>query len=168
MKPKTQGNRGWVTDQLILIGQYEAQMSHIDEKLNDIWTDFENHGDNEALMEKRTQELAVLYEIQKDLYTARKEAEQQIFDVFPEADKTYWCLIKHAATSFVIAEENFHARGCDSQSESVMLKAASNLAKTTGLALRFEPYGCLRCLGEQIRLTLEKDEKDESPASMTQ
>lgn len=151
MKPKTQGNRGWVTDQLILIGQYEAQMSHIDEKLNDIWTDFENHGDDQALMERRTKELAVLYEIQRDLYVARKEAEQQIFNEFPDADKTYWCLVKHAATAFVIAEENFHARDCNAEGESAMLKAASNLGKTTGLALGFEPYGCLRCLDEALK-----------------
>lgn len=155
------GARGWILDQLILVGHYEAQLSHIDEKLNDLWNKLEGEVENMEEMQKTTDAISALYEISRDVYAARKEAEQQIFDAVPDADKTYWCQIKHCATAFVIAEENFHARGCDSESEKVMLKAASNLGKVVSLAFGFEPYGCLRCLDEALKG--EKNE-DETPA----
>lgn len=143
--------RGWVLDQLIMIGHYEAQLSHIDEKLNDLWEAVNNETDDINKMQKMTDTISTLYEIGRGVYDARKEAEQQVFEAFPEADKTFWCMAKHAATAFVLASENLHARGFDADAEKVMLQAAENLGKVTGLALGFEPYGCLRCLDEAIK-----------------
>lgn len=143
--------RGWVLDQLILIGHYEAQLSHIDEKLNDLWDAVNTETEDMEKMQKMTNTISTLYEIGRGVYASRKEAETQVFEAFPDADKTFWCMAKHAATAFVIAEENFHARNFDSDSERVMLGAAENLGKVVGLALGFEPYGCLRCLDEAIK-----------------
>lgn len=147
---KAQG-RGWVLDQLILIGHYEAQLSHIDEKLNDLWEMVNSETEDMKKREKGVETISTLYEIGRGVYAARKEAEEQVFAAFPEAEKTFWCMVKHAATAFVLAEENFHARGFDADSERVMLEAAENLGKVAGLALGFEPYGCLRCLDEAIK-----------------
>ena len=148
---KDNGNRGWVLDQLIMIGQYEAQLSHIDEKLNDLWEALSNETDNVDEMQRLTNVLSGLYEIGRGIYDARKQAEDQVFAEFPEADKTFWCLVKHAATAFVIAEENFHARGFSAEAEKTMLSAAENLGKTVSLALGMDLYGCLRCLDEQMK-----------------
>lgn len=154
--------RGWALDQLILIGQYEAQLTHIDEKLNDLWEVANNDIEDEEKRLKAVDTIGTLYEIGRGIYAARKEAEEQIFSAFPEAEKTFWCMVKHAATAFVIAEENFHARGFDADSEQVMLQAAETLGKVTGLALGFEPYGCLRCLSDAMKG--EKDAESETPS----
>ncbi len=151
---------------MVLVGHYEAQLSHIDEKLNDLWEAVNNETEDMDKMKKMTDTISALYEIGRGVYSARKEAETQIFDAFPDADKTFWCQCKHAATAFVIAEENFHARGFDADSERVMLAAAENLGKVVGLALGFEPYGCLRCLDEQLKSP--KKNEGEQLASMIQ
>ena len=154
MKPTTTNQtngRGWVLDQLILIGHYEAQLSHLDEKLNDLWETLNNETEDMERMQQLTNTINSLYEVGRGIYESRKDAEEQIFKAFPEADKTWWCFVKHAAAAFVIASENFHARGFDADSERAMLGAAENLGRTTGLALGFEPYGCLRCLDEAIK-----------------
>lgn len=141
--------RGWVVDQIMLVGQLEAAMGHNDERLNDLQQQLEN-GVEEDMATKITDELSSLYEMQRELYDLRVEAQEGIFAAFPVVDHTKWCLVKHLACAFIIASENFHARGCSAESEQVMLKSASALGKAVSMALGFEPYGCLRCLGEAI------------------
>lgn len=150
--------RGWIVDQLILIGHYEAQMSHIDEKLNDLWNKLDTEVNDMEEMQKTTDTINALYEIGREVYEARREAEDQIFSAVPDADPTFFCQVKHSATAFVIAEENFHARGFDAESEKVMLKAASNLGKVVSIAFGFEPYGCLRCLSDRLNTPEPKEE----------
>lgn len=149
VKPANQ-KRGWVMDQLMLVGQFEAAMGHIDERITDIWVQMEGLEDTDKLA-KLSDELSALYETQRDLYNARVTAEQAIFDAFPESDRTKWCLVKHLAMAYSIASENFHARNCDANAESTLKDAAAALGRASGLALGFEPYGCLRCLDEAIQ-----------------
>lgn len=141
--------RGWVLDQIIIIGQTEAAMGHIDERISDIWTDMENMEDD-SKSQSLVDELSELYELVHTLYELRVDAENQIFDAFPDADRTKWCLVKHLAMDYAVACENFHARGCHPDSERVMLKAGEALAKSSAMAFGFKPFGCFRCLSEAV------------------
>lgn len=141
--------RGWVLDQIIIIGQTEAAMGHIDERISDIWTDMENMEDD-SKSQSLVDELSELYELVHTLYELRVDAENQIFDAFPDADRTKWCLVKHLAMNYAVACENFHARACHPDSERVMLKAGEALAKSSAMAFGFKPFGCFRCLSEAM------------------
>lgn len=147
--------RGWVIDQIMLIGQAEASLNHIDERICDLWTDLDNLADTDT-EPKIVTELAELYDLTKTLYKLRVDAENQVFDAFPDADRTKWCLVKHLATTYAIACENFHARECDPEAEKVMIDGGEALAKITAMALGFQPFGCFRCLSEAM------EQKDES------
>lgn len=146
---KTNPKRGWVLDQIVLIGQTEAALSHIDERISDLWHDLDNLANTDT-EDKIIVELSNLYDLTKTLYDLRVEAEEQIFDAFPDADRTKWCLVKHLATAYATACENFHARQCDSNAEKVMIKSGEAMAKTTAMAFGFEPFGCFRCLSEAM------------------
>lgn len=141
--------RGWVVDQIMLIGQAEAALGHIDERICDLWHDIEMMEGTDT-EEKLVAELAELYDLTKTLYSMRTEAEEQVFNAFPDADRTKWCLVKHLAMTYAIAEENFHARQCDPDAEKVMLKAGEAVAKTAAMAFGFAPFGCFRCLSEAM------------------
>lgn len=146
---KASTKRGWVLDQLIIIGQTEAALGHIDERISDIWTDMENMEDD-ANSQKLIDELTNLYDLEKTLYDMRVEAENQVFDAFPDADRTKWCLVKHLSMAYAVACENFHARECNPDAEQVMLKAGEAVAKASAMAFGFEPFGCFRCLSEAM------------------
>lgn len=147
-QPKTT-KRGWVLDQIVIIGQTEAALGHIDERISDIWQDLDNASLGTET-DKLADELSALYELEKDLYALRVEAENQIFDAFPDADRTKWCLVKHLAMNYAVACENFHARDCHPDSEQVMLKAGRAVATASALAFGFAPFGCFRCLSEAM------------------
>lgn len=141
--------RGWVLDQIIIIGQTEAALGHIDERISDIWQDLDNASLGTET-DKLADELFILYQLEKDLYALRVEAENQIFDAFPDADRTKWCLVKHLAMNYAVACENFHARDCHPDGEQVMLKAGRAVTTASALAFGFEPFGCFRCLSEAM------------------
>lgn len=146
----TVNRRGWVMDQLMLVGQLEAAMGHIDERITDLWIQLEGEEDTDAIS-KISNELSALYDTQRGLYDARVAAETAIFDAFPNADRTKWCLVKHLSMAYAIASENFHARDCNENSEQTLRATSAALGEVTSLALGFEPYGCLRCLDEAIQ-----------------
>lgn len=148
--------RGWVLDQIVIIGQTEAALGHIDERLSDIWQDLDNADDN-TNVDALAREMNDLYELEKDLYALRVEAENQVFDAFPDADRTKWCLVKHLAMNYAVACENFHARDCHPDAEQVMLKAGSAVAKASAMAFGFAPFGCFRCLSEAMDAKNAKD-----------
>lgn len=147
-QPKTT-KRGWVLDQIIIIGQTEAALGHIDERISDIWTDMENMEDD-STSQSMVDELSDLYDLEKTLYDLRVDAENQIFDAFPNADRTKWCLVKHLSMDYAVACENFHARTCHPDAERVMLKAGEAVAKASAMAFGFKPFGCFRCLSEAM------------------
>lgn len=150
-KPEAKdAKRGWVMDQIVLIGQVEAAMGHTDERISDIWQDLNGMDLNEESSQGLVEELSSLYELEKLLYALRVEAENQIFDAFPLADRTKWCLVKHLAMSYAVACENFHARACCPEAEQVMLKTGEAVTMASAMAFRFEPFGCFRCLSEAI------------------
>lgn len=141
--------RGWVLDQIVIIGQTEAALGHIDERISDIWQDLDNTEDSDE-SDKLSAELGALYELEQELYDLRVDAENQIFAAFPDADRTKWCLVKHLAMNYAVACENFHARKCIPDAEQVMLKAGSAVAKASAMAFGFKPFGCFRCLTEAM------------------
>lgn len=127
-------NRGWVVDQLLIIGHLEATLSHLDEYVI------------------ARNEYADLGE---EVYEARKTVME---DLLKEAkDPGLWCVIKHLATAYVMAEEVCHAREFDSETEILMTGIGDSLAGAAELALGLEKTACLRCLSERSA----KDENNE-------
>ena len=140
--------RGWIFDQLILVGQLEAAMAHNDEEVHNIRVALENGNEDPT-------ELADKLSLNEDLikldYENRVDSLNDVFDSVEGSDRHYYCQVKHRATAVVIAGENFHARGCPAGAEESLHRAMKSLALTCSLAFGFEPMECMRCLDEALK-----------------
>lgn len=147
----TEVKRGWIFDEIIKVGQLEAAMSHNDEQICNIYNDMEEFGYDPAALGKLADELNTNYEIIKLDYDNRVGSLNAVFDSVPNSNRHYYCQVKHRATAYVIASENFHARKCCVEAETSMVAAGRALALTCSLAFGFEPMECLRCLDEAMK-----------------
>ena len=147
----TKVKRGWIFDEIVKIGQIEAAMSHNDEQVCNIYDDMDVNSNDHKKLESLANELNTNYEITKLDYDNRVDCLNAIFNFIPNSDRHYYCQVKHRATAYVIACENFHARHCDADAERSMVAAAKSLALTCSLAFGFEPMSCLRCLDEAMK-----------------
>lgn len=143
--------RGWIFDQLMIVGQLEAGMNHNDEEICNITTEMEDHPDDLDFLNGKAEELNANVEIIEMDYENRVDTLNQIFDAMPGSNRHYYCQLKHRAAAFVQAAENYHARGCNEEAEQTMIKVGKTLALTCSLAFGFEPFSCLRCLDEAMK-----------------
>lgn len=150
--------RGWVFDQLMIVGQLEAGMNHNDEEVCNIRTDMENHPDDQEFLEGKAEELMFNTQIVALDYENRVDTLNQIFDAVPGSNRHYYCQLKHRSAAFVQAAENYHARGCSAEAEETMVRLGKTLAMTCSLAFGFEPLQCLRCLDEAVQKTIDGGE----------
>ena len=146
----TPQKRGWIFDEIIKVGQLESAMGHNDEQICNLHHELSETEDTDRVT-KIAEELNVNYEITKLDYDNRVDCLNAIFDSIPGSDRHYYCQVKHRATAYCIAGENFHARGCSAEAENSLIKAGKSLALTCSLAFGFEPMECLRCLDEALR-----------------
>lgn len=144
-----QKKRGWVFDQLMIIGSFEAGMNHNDEQISNLFYELEGEEDPEKIT-KLTDEIARNREILENDYLARVAAMNDLFSAMPNSDRHYYCQVKHRATTFIIAAENYHARNEDAAAEETLRSAAKSLALTCSLAFGFEPMDCLRCVADSM------------------
>lgn len=142
--------RGWIFDQIVLVGQLEAAMGHNDEQICNLYSDMEGAEKPEEL-ESIANQLNANYEIVRNDYRARVSALNYIFDSVPGSNRHYFCQLKHRAFAYVVAGENFHATNCSPESEQILVAAGKSLALTCSLAFGFEPMQCLRCLDEALK-----------------
>lgn len=148
---KEEQKRGWVFDQIMLVGQLEAGMCHNDEEICNIYADMDMNADDPDEIAKLTDKLAANIELIKSDYLNRVDALNQAFDSIKGSDRHYYCQVKHRAALYVMAAENYHARGCSPEAERVLVEAGKSLAQTCSLAFGFEPMQCLRCLDEALQ-----------------
>lgn len=146
--------RGWIFDQLMIVGQLEAGMNHNDEEICNITTEMEDHPDDLDFLNDKAEEINANVEIIEMDYENRVDTLNQIFDAVPGSNRHYYCQVKHRAAAFVQAAENYHARGCNEDAEQTMVRLGKTLALTCSLAFGFEPFQCLRCLDEAIKKTM--------------
>ena len=151
MAKKEEKKRGWIFDQLMLVGQIEAGLCHNDEEICNLYSDMDNFAEDPDKIQSIANELNANGEIIKSDYLARVDALNQVFDAVEGSDRHYYCQVKHRATAFVLAAENYHARGCDAGAERNLVAAGKSLAETCSLAFGFEPMQCLRCLDEALK-----------------
>lgn len=148
--------RGWIFDQLMIVGQLEAGMNHNDEEICNITTEMEDHPDDLEFLGGKANELNANVEIIEMDYENRVDTLNQIFDAVPGSNRHYYCQVKHRAAAFVQAAENYHARGCTEEAEQTMVRVGKTLALTCSLAFGFEPFQCLRCLDEAVKKTMDE------------
>lgn len=149
-KEELKQKRGWVFDELMIVGQLEAGMNHNDEEICNLTTEMEDHPDDLEFLEEKADEINANVEILELDYRNRVDTLNQIFDAIPGSNRHYYCQLKHRATAFVQAAENYHARGCSEEAEQTMIKIGKTLALTCSIAFGFEPLSCLRCLDEAV------------------
>ena len=147
----TQQKRGWIFDEIVKVGQLEAAMAHNDEQVCNLYSDMEEFGDDADKLSDIANELNVNYEITRLDYDNRVDSLNGIFNAIPNSNRHYYCQVKHRATVYAIAGENFHARHCDPEAERSLVAAGKALALTCSLAFGFEPMQCLRCLDEAMK-----------------
>lgn len=154
-QPKEQPKRGWIFDQLMIVGDLENAMGHSDEQICNIHSDMEVDGDSTEKMNRDAAHLNANYELIEIDYENRVDALNQIFDEVEGSDRHYYCQVKHRAAAYCKAGENFHARGCSPEAERILIRAGKTLALTCSLAFGFEPMDCLRCLDEALNKNLQ-------------
>lgn len=143
--------RGWIFDQLMLVGQIEAGMCHNDEEICNLYSDMDASAEEPEKIQGIADKLNANIELLKNDYLDRVNALNQVFDAVEGSDRHYYCQVKHRSTRFVLAAENYHARGCTPEAEANLVEAGKALALTCSLAFGFEPMACLRCLDEAIK-----------------
>lgn len=153
---KSSSKRGWIFDQLMIVGDLENAMGHSDEQICNIYSDMEVDAEDPKKMEEDARQLNLNYEIMLLDYENRVDTLNQIFDAVEGSDRHYYCQVKHRVAAYVKAGENFHARGCCSEAERILVKAGKSLALTCAAAFGFEPMSCLRCLDEALSAHLQK------------
>lgn len=142
--------RGWIFDQIMLVGDLENSMGHCDEQICNIHSDMEVDGGDSDKMTSDASHLTGNYQLINIDYENRVDALNQIFDEVEGSDRHYYCQLKHRAAAYCKAAENFHARGCSEEAERVLVRCGQSLALTCSLAFGFEPMQCLRCLDEAL------------------
>ena len=145
-------NRGWLLDQIMLIGHYEAALTHDDEQFCNIDNDMENNSGDLTVIEKFGDELHFRTELARMHYNARVEAESDIFTAFPDIDKKKWCDLKHAAADFILAAEILHARDFNPTAQKNLVLAGKALAFLISYTFGFEPMNCLRCFNDAMAI----------------
>lgn len=141
--------RGWIFDQLMLVGSLEAGMNHNDEEICNIYNQLAYEEDEKTIQEL-TDQLNANREILDKDYFNRVDALNQIFNEIPNSNRHYYCQIKHRCATYVMAAENYHARHENKESEDLLVQAGEALALTCSLAFGFEPMDCLRCLSDSL------------------
>lgn len=142
--------RGWIFDAILQIGQIEAGMEHSDEQICNIYHDMsENNGDLDEIT-KLTEELADNRELLEIDYQDRVVLQNMVFDAIPDSNKHYWCRLKHAATAFAKAAENYHASKLHPEFEQHLVRAGQRLAIVCSRAFGMEVMDCLRCVSDSL------------------
>lgn len=149
MEEREHKKRGWIFDQLMIVGSLEAGMNHNDEEICNIYNQLAYEG-GEAVVTKLADKLNANREILDKDYFNRVDALNQIFNEVPGSDRHYYCQIKHRCATYVMAAENYHARHENAESEKILVEAGEALALTCSLAFGFEPMDCLRCLSDSL------------------
>lgn len=149
-KEDSNQKRGWIFDQLMIVGELEAAMNHNDEEICNLHQNIADNPEDPDKIQKWADELNNNYEIIAIDYKNRVNALNQIFNAVEGSNRHYYCQLKHRAALFIMAAETYHARGGAPEAEEVLIEAGKSLALTCSVALGFEPFECLRCLDEKI------------------
>lgn len=149
--------RGWLLDQIMMIGHYEAELTHDDEQICNIDSDMKANSGSLEEIERLTDELAFREQLMGMHYQARVSAEQDIFNAFPDIDRKKWCDIKHAAASYVLAAEVYHARDSHPSARANLIAAGQCLSFLISYTFGFEPMECLRCFNDAMNATTSFD-----------
>lgn len=150
--------RGWLLDQIMLIGHYEAALTHDDEQICNIYNDLKANSGSLEEVEKLTDELNFRKNLSKIHYESRAIAEQDIFESFRDIDKKKWCDIKHAAATYTLAGEIYHARNYSPSAETNLVQAAKALSYLISYTFGFEPMECLRCFNDAMMAEENEEE----------
>lgn len=149
MEDEATKKRGWVFDQLMIVGSLEAGMNHNDEEICNLYNRLSETEDPDEI-QKIGDEIANIRDLIGFDYQNRVDALNQIFNAIPNSNRHHYCSLKHRATTYIMAAENYHARGGDVESERVLVAAGKALALACSLAFGFEPMDCLRCVSDSM------------------
>lgn len=144
--------RGWLLDQLMLIGHYEAELTHDDEQIVNIHHDLENSSGDLQEVGRLTDELNFRENLTNLHYEGRAKAEEDVFNAFPglDIDKKKWCDCKHSCAIYILACETYHARDLDPVAKENMIIAGKALTMLVSRTFGFEPMDCMRCLNDAM------------------
>lgn len=165
MNKEEQQKRGWVFDAIIQIGNIEAGMSHGDEEICNLQHDSQSTNGSVEEVQKIMDALAMNHDMLSIDYEDRVALENFVFEFIPESNRHYWCRVKHAATSFVVACENYHASGMRPELEDHMVRRSKVLAMACSMAFNMEVLDCLRCLSDSLSKRPEPKLKEASKAT---
>lgn len=158
MTTQAEAKRGWLMDQIMEVGHYEAALTHDDEQICNIEHDNENGSGDIKEVERNAEEMNFRLGLTKLHYQSRVLAEQAIFEAYPDIDQKKWCDIKHAAADYVLAAEVFHARDFHPTAQKSLVMAGKCLSYLISYTFGFEPMDCLRCLNEALSSPLDNYE----------
>lgn len=146
---KSLDKRPWLMDWLFQIGHNMAVINHCYEKIQYLSKEVENAGDDMELVTKLTNKIAAYHEIRAAAYSAYNLEMSYIFSAIPEAQKEDRCLLKHASTDLVLAQETSDSLN-NSTGDINLNQVFKVFAGVVSLALDIEFNTCIRCIYDGV------------------
>lgn len=146
--------RPWVMDWLFEIGHNMAIINHCYEKIQYLTKDIqESQSDEEA--QKLVEKLSNYHYLRELAYQDYDLQMTYLFDTIPESEKDNRCLLKHASTKLVMAQETTDSLN-NSTSDRNLELSFKLFAGAVSLALGIDFHACLRCIYDGVKKASEQ------------
>lgn len=150
-------------DWLFEIGHNMAIINHCYEKIQYLQKELETADDSRVT--EIGDKINSLVEIRKLAYEAYDIEMSYIFDTIPDAERDNRCLLKHASTALVLAQETSDA--LDNSTGDVNLNKAFQLfAGIVSLAIGIEFNTCMRCIYDGVKSASELNKKGQQDVGL--
>lgn len=142
--------RPWLMDWLFEIGHTMAIINHCYEKLQYLKKDLENAGEDQQEADEIVDKTAHYHDIRDIAYEDYDLLMSYVFEAIPESSADARCLVKHAATKLVLAQETHDALTNDTAARNLDL-SFKLFAMSVSLAFGIEFSDCMRCIYDGVK-----------------
>lgn len=145
MTNKQETSRHWILDAIECIKNCEAIVSHCNEIMDSIY-------DNVIKNDKAYDDYMNLNRMKEIATKVRRKTMRKIYESFDNADRQYWCILKHAIAAKWFMDEVVAADNDDSP--SLRSNEPHDLYELMSLAISsfiwVEPQVCARCMADDL------------------
>lgn len=142
--------RPWLMDWLFEIGHDMAIINHCREKLQYLKKDLENAGEDEKAAAAVVDKIAHYHDIRDIAYQDYDILMSFLFESIPGSQPDNRCLLKHASTKLVLAQETADSLD-NSVSDQNLDLSFKIFAMAVALAFGIEFTDCMRCLYDGVK-----------------
>lgn len=106
--------------------------------------------DDQTSVDKQIEKIQDVTEEINEIAELRRATQLALFNLFPDGDKNFWCMVKHEATASYTLFEAYQASG-NTQLLTLALEANKRFIKTLSHFLGTEITECAACFSDMIK-----------------